>query len=67
MGRRQPEGPAPPPVVQRVVVRYAKRGSLRFCSGRDVGRAFERAIRRAGVPIAYSAGFHPHPRISYLG
>jgi radical SAM-linked protein len=40
---------------------------MRFASGRDIGRAFERAIRRASVPIAYSAGFHPHPRISYLG
>jgi radical SAM-linked protein len=48
------------------VVRYAKRGPLRFASTRDLGRAFERAVRRAGVPIAYSAGFHPHPRLSYL-
>jgi radical SAM-linked protein len=54
-------------VVQRVVLRYAKRGPLRFASSRDLGRAFERAIRRAGIPIAFSAGFHPHPRISYLG
>jgi len=48
-------------------VRYAKRGRLRFTSHRDFGRAFERAVRRAGVPIAFSSGFSPHPRISYAG
>jgi radical SAM-linked protein len=53
--------------VQRVRVRYAKRGRLRFTSHRDFARAFERALRRAAVPIAFSAGFSPHPRISYLG
>jgi radical SAM-linked protein len=52
-------------VVQRLRVRYAKRGPLRFTSHRDFARAFERAIRRAGVPIAYSQGFTPHPKISY--
>jgi radical SAM-linked protein len=62
-----PEGPPPPPVVQRVRLRYAKRGRLRFTSHRDFARAFERALRRAGVPMAYSAGFTPHPKISYVG
>ncbi len=62
--RPQPDRVAEP-VVQRVRLRYAKRGPLRFTSHRDFQRAFERAIRRAGVPIAFSAGFSPHPRISY--
>jgi radical SAM-linked protein len=53
------------PVVQRVRIRYAKRGPLRFTSHRDFARAFERAVRRAGVPVAYSQGFSPHPKISY--
>jgi len=53
--------------VQRLRVRYAKRGPLRFTSHRDFARAFERALRRAGVPMAYSAGFSPHPKISYAG
>src|SRR6476660_4744912 len=53
------------PVVQRVRLRYAKRGPLRFTSHRDFARAFERAVRRAAVPIAYSQGFTPHPKISY--
>jgi radical SAM-linked protein len=54
-------------VVQRVRVRYAKRGRLRFTSHRDFARAFERALRRADVPVAYSAGFNPHPKVSYVG
>jgi radical SAM-linked protein len=52
-------------VVQRLRLRYAKRGRLRFSSHRDFQRSLERAVRRADVPIAYSAGFNPHPRISY--
>ncbi|WP_405434308.1 TIGR03936 family radical SAM-associated protein [Micromonospora sp. NBC_00617] len=46
-------------------MRYAKRGPLRFTSHRDFARAFERALRRAAVPIAFSQGFTPHPKISY--
>lgn len=60
-----PEGPPPAPVVQRLRLRYAKRGRLRFSSHRDFQRALERALRRAAVPMAYSAGFNPHPKISY--
>ena len=67
MVQRGPTGPQAPPAVQRVRVRYAKRGRLRFTSHRDFARAFERALRRAAVPMAYSSGFNPHPRISYLG
>lgn len=62
---KQPEGPPPPPTVQRLRIRYAKRGRLRFTSHRDFARAFERALRRAKVPMAYSAGFTPHPKVSY--
>ena len=69
-----PAGPTPAgtgtaavPAVQHLVVRYAKRGKMRFASHRDVARAFERGVRKAGLPIAYSAGFTPHPKISYAG
>jgi radical SAM-linked protein len=65
VSRQQPEQQAPP--VQRLRVRYAKRGRLRFTSHRDVSRAVERAVFRAEIPMAYSSGFHPHPRISYAG
>jgi radical SAM-linked protein len=63
--RSQPEQQAPP--VLRLRIRYAKRGRLRFTSHRDFSRAFERALFRARVPMAYSSGFNPHPRISYAG
>lgn len=63
--RDQPEQQAPP--VQRLRIRYAKRGRLRFTSHRDFSRAFERAVFRARIPMAYSSGFNPHPRISYAG
>ncbi|GAA1136491.1 TIGR03936 family radical SAM-associated protein [Streptomyces javensis] len=65
LGKRQPEGPPPAPAVQRIRLRYTKRGRLRFTSHRDFQRAFERALRRAEVPMAYSAGFSPHPKVSY--
>ena len=53
--------------MQRLRIRYAKRGRLRFTSHRDFSRAFERAVFRARIPMAYSSGFNPHPRISYAG
>jgi radical SAM-linked protein len=56
-----------PPTVQRVRIRFAKRGRLRFLSHRDVARSIERAVRRAGVPVSHSHGFSPHPRLSWIG
>ncbi len=49
----------------RVRVRYAKTGRIRFISALDVGRLWERALRRADLPIAYSEGFSPHPKVSF--
>jgi radical SAM-linked protein len=69
-GRAAPHPPDPVrvlPVTVRLIVRYAKRGRMRFASHRDVARAVERGVRRAGLPVAYSAGFTPHPKISYAG
>lgn len=63
-GRKPPQRDVAP-VAQRIRLRYARRGRLRFSSHRDFQRALERAVRRAGLPIAYSAGFSPHPKISY--
>lgn len=49
----------------RVRARYAKTGRLRFTSALDLGRVFERALRRAELPVAYSEGFSPHPKVSF--
>jgi radical SAM-linked protein len=67
VSRPVPTGDTPLPAVQHLLVRYAKRGKMRFASHRDVARAFERGVRRAGLPVAHSAGFTPHPKISYAG
>ena len=53
--------------MQRIRLRYTKRGRLRFTSHRDIARVFERALRRAQIPMAFSAGFSPHPKISWVG
>jgi radical SAM-linked protein len=53
--------------VCKLRLRYAKRGRLRFTSHRDVARVVERGLRRAGLPMAYSQGFNPHPKVSWVG
>ena len=67
MARPLPTGPPPAPIAQRLTIRYAKRGRMRFASHRDLARAIERGVRKAGLPVGYSAGFSPHPKISYPG
>jgi radical SAM-linked protein len=49
----------------RLRVRFAKLGKVRFTSHRDIARVWERAIRRAQLPVAYSQGFTPRPRVSF--
>ncbi len=49
----------------RVRARYAKDGRLRFVSAIDLGRVWERALRKADLPIGYSEGFTPHPKVSF--
>ncbi|NMO91402.1 DUF2344 domain-containing protein [Actinomycetospora sp. TBRC 11914] len=53
--------------MAKVRMRFAKRGRARFSSHRDVARAMEWALRRAGVPVSLSHGFSPHPRLSWIG
>ena len=49
----------------RTRIEYAKRGGARLLSHLDLVRAFDRAIRKGNIPIAYSQGYHPHPRIAF--
>lgn len=46
-------------------VRFVKEGDLRYLSHLELIRAIERAIRRAGLQMVYSEGFHPHPKLSF--
>jgi radical SAM-linked protein len=49
----------------RIRIRFAKLGKIRFTSQRDVARMWERALRRAALPLAYSEGFSPRPQLSF--
>ena len=50
---------------QRYRIRWTKVGRVRFVSARDLSSVWERALRRADLPIAYSEGFTPHARVSF--
>ncbi|MEK6527746.1 MAG: TIGR03936 family radical SAM-associated protein [Nitrospirota bacterium] len=49
----------------KIRVRFSKTGVLRYLSHSEVMTALLRAMRRAGITLTYSAGFHPHPKISF--
>lgn len=49
----------------RLRVRYAKLGKVRFVSHRDGARLWERALRRVDLPVAYTEGFTPRPKLSF--
>src|SRR5574337_1790772 len=67
-GRRQEANPQPPTPhpssVQRIRFVFQKVGVLRFLSHLEVMRALGRALRRAGIAVAYSQGFNPQPKLS---
>ena len=48
----------------RVRITFTKQGALRYTGHLDLHRLWERAMRRADLPITYSQGFHPQPRMS---
>jgi radical SAM-linked protein len=52
-------------VRHRVRIRFCKQGDLRWIGHLDLMRCLERVFRRAGLPLAFSEGFHPKPRISF--
>ena len=47
---------------QRLRIGFAKRSQLKYIAHLDLARTWERAFRRAGLPVAYSQGFNPRPR-----
>ncbi|MDD4051565.1 MAG: TIGR03936 family radical SAM-associated protein, partial [candidate division Zixibacteria bacterium] len=53
------------PTRGKIRLKWGKTGLVRFLSHLDNYRVFERAIRRAELPVAYSQGFHPHMKLSF--
>jgi radical SAM-linked protein len=50
--------------MQRLRIRFSRGPEIKFISHLDIVRLWQRAFNRAGIEIAYSTGFTPHPRIS---
>lgn len=50
---------------QRLRITFSQQGALRYVGHLDMVRTWERALRRAGVPLAYSAGFNPSARLFF--
>jgi radical SAM-linked protein len=53
------------PTKSKVRIKYTRDNNLRFYSHLDMIRLFGRAIRRAGLPVSYSQGYHPHMKLSF--
>ncbi|MBI5378543.1 MAG: TIGR03960 family B12-binding radical SAM protein [Nitrospirae bacterium] len=68
-GATAPTKPIAPPAVHPAVVRircaYTKLGPLRFLSHLELKTVLLRALSRAAVPVAYTAGFNPHPKVAF--
>jgi radical SAM family uncharacterized protein/radical SAM-linked protein len=52
-------------VAKRMRVRFSKTGQMKYLSHLELLNVYTRALHRAGIPILYSQGFHPHPRFSF--
>ena len=50
--------------MQRLRIRFCRREEIKFISHLDIMRLWQRALTRAGIALAYSQGYNPHPRIS---
>ena len=48
----------------RIRITFAKQGPLRYTGHLDLHKLWERTARRAGLPLAYSQGFHPQPKLN---
>jgi radical SAM-linked protein len=58
-------GMSPEPDPFRYRIAYTKEGPARFISHLEFSSSFARALRRAGLPLRYSQGFHPLPRVTF--
>ncbi len=63
----RPELPGLPPQTpaQRIVARFERTGKMRLLSQLETANVWTRALRRAGLRMCYSEGFHPQPRLAF--
>ena len=61
----KPATVAPAQDFDKIRVKYAKTGRMIFLSHLELITLFTRAIKRAGIPVRFSQGFHPHPKFSF--
>jgi radical SAM-linked protein len=54
-----------PPLKQRLRVRFTRDETLKYIGHLDMARTWQRIVRRADLPLAYSEGFNPQPRMSF--
>lgn len=64
-GRKERRGSRNRGIRQKIRLKFKKRGQLRFLSHLELAHLFYRASRRAGLPLCYSEGFHPMPKIIF--
>jgi radical SAM family uncharacterized protein/radical SAM-linked protein len=57
--------PAPPAAFKKIQVSYSKIGPARFFGHLELANLFLRALRRAAIPVKYSEGFHPKPKVAF--
>jgi radical SAM-linked protein len=51
--------------MRRVLVKFSKKGEASFLSHRETMHSLERALRRSGLPLAFTSGYNPRPRMSF--
>ena len=51
--------------MNRYAMEFSKTGMIRYTSHLDMLRLFKRTLRKTGVPLAYSKGFNPHPKLGF--
>ncbi len=51
-------------MIMRIRITFVKQGALRYTGHLDLHKLWERAARRAELPLAYSQGFHPQPKMN---
>jgi len=53
------------PPIEKLRLKFARTGDMRFVSHLEQIEVFRRSLRRSGLPLAYTTGFHPQPRMSF--